>query len=126
MRTYAAFFVSAFGISVVIATVCVLVPAVNAGDCEYTYDNFGKEFMENYCTKCHTSEKSGFTRWGATKGYDFDTQDKIPEQAAEILEWVIDKGDMPPRGKKPTSEEKTGLKAWLDCEYQQESGSATP
>ncbi|MDP8225218.1 MAG: cytochrome c [Candidatus Lernaella stagnicola] len=86
--------------------------------CETNYDNFGKAFMEQWCSACHTSAKKGpLARQGAPKGYDFDQVEVIKKDKGEILEWVIDKSKMPPGLTKPTDEEKAKLKTWLDCEY---------
>jgi hypothetical protein len=38
-----------------------------------TYDNFGRQFMETYCTRCHHSELMGDDRMGAPSFHDFDT-----------------------------------------------------
>jgi len=92
--------------------------SVRAADCAATYDSFGKSFMERYCTRCHASGLTGWSRKGAPRGYDFDLPEKIAEHKAEILKWVIDKNAMPPRGDKPTPEEREQLKQWLGCEYQ--------
>lgn len=86
--------------------------------CKDTYENFGKAFMTKYCTKCHSSTKSNvFSRKGAPKGYDFDTVEKIKANKDDAIKHVIVKSDMPPRGDKPTDEEKAKLKSWLDCEF---------
>lgn len=88
-----------------------------AADCTKTYDNFGKAFMEKYCTHCHSSAKKGkFARRGAPDGYDFDTVEGIKKEKGEIIEWVTVKKKMPPKG--PVSDqEQADLKAWIDCEY---------
>ncbi|MDP8255638.1 MAG: cytochrome c [Candidatus Alcyoniella australis] len=109
---------------VVVLSICCLLAAATfisdsarAADCPTTYENFGKAFMEQYCTRCHASDKSGFGRKGAPAGYDFDLVEKIAEDKGDILEWVIDKKSMPPRGDKPGADQRNKLKAWLDCEY---------
>ncbi len=88
-----------------------------AADCAKTYANFGKAFMEKYCTNCHTSAKKGkFGRRGAPAGYDFDSVDGIKKEKTEIIEWVNVKKKMPPKA--PVSDqEQADLKTWLDCEY---------
>jgi len=98
--------------------------AVNAGwqhlavaDCTDTYENFGKAFMEQYCTRCHASTKTGFARFGAPAGYDFDKPEGIAKEKKEILEWTVEKKKMPPVGKKPTDAELSKLTSWLNCEY---------
>lgn len=85
-------------------------------NCEKTYANFGKAFLETYCTGCHHSAKKGFSRKGAPAGYDFDDEAGVKKEKPEILEWVVDKAKMPP-GKKLSAQEKTDVKTWMDCQY---------
>src|SRR5262245_50743690 len=38
-----------------------------------TYENFGKPFMESYCTRCHARLLTGAARMGAPTFHDFDS-----------------------------------------------------
>ena len=47
-----------------------------------TYDNFGREFMENYCTSCHSAQSPD--RHGAPADQNYDTEADIKLHAAAI------------------------------------------
>ena len=47
-----------------------------------TYDNFGREFMENYCTSCHSAQSPD--RHGAPGDQNYDTEADIKKHAAAI------------------------------------------
>jgi len=85
-----------------------------------TYDNFGKPFMESYCTRCHSSELVGAERMGAPSFHDFDTlfgimavSDHIDETAAYGP--AAENHSMPPSGDRPTAEERRLLGEWIAC-----------
>jgi uncharacterized membrane protein len=86
-----------------------------------TYESFGAQFMDDYCTRCHSSELTGEDRNGAPLNHDFDTlagvlavADHIDEEAAAGPDSV--NTAMPPRAPKPTEEERRQLGEWLACE----------
>jgi uncharacterized membrane protein len=86
-----------------------------------SYETFGQEFMDAYCTRCHASDLTGDDRNGAPLNHDFDTKagilavaDHIDEQAAAGPDNV--NTAMPPRAPKPTEEERRQLGEWLACE----------
>lgn len=86
--------------------------------CEVTYDNFGKAFLEKYCTKCHVSTKTTMmTRMGAPAGSDFDKVEAVQQYKDKIVQLVTVKKSMPPVAPKPADDEKAKLKTWLECEY---------
>lgn len=85
-----------------------------------TYENFGKTFMETYCTKCHNSELRGEDRMGAPSFHDFDTlfgikavSEHIDETAAAGPAAVND--GMPNEGPYPTLLERQRLGEWIAC-----------
>jgi uncharacterized membrane protein len=88
-----------------------------------TYENFGQEFMENYCTRCHSSEVKGDARHCAPSDHNFDTLDEIVFYSDHIDEWAaagpngVNEG-MPPDGAKPTEAERLDLGTWLACELE--------
>src|SRR5262245_31675531 len=47
-----------------------------------TYDNFGREFMETYCTGCHSAQAPD--RLGAPADQNFDTEADVKKHAAAI------------------------------------------
>ena len=87
-----------------------------------TYENFGRQFMEDYCTSCHSSSLEGeAARNCAPSNHNFDTLDEIilylhhiDEMAAAGPESV--NTAMPPSGPQPTAEERRDLGTWLACE----------
>lgn len=85
-----------------------------------TYTNFGKPFMEQYCTRCHDSAKTGSARNGAPLYHDFDTQLGI-QQVSNHVDETAGSGPaatneaMPPDGAKPTLEERQKLAEWIAC-----------
>src|SRR5690348_11607418 len=48
-------------------------PDPNTGTTTLTWDNFGKQFMYQYCVNCHDSMLPTSQRNGAPKFHDFDT-----------------------------------------------------
>ncbi len=94
------------------------VATLRADDCKFTYESFGKAFLEKYCNGCHSSTKTGLARKGAPAGYDFDKPELIAKEKKEIVEWTVEKKKMPPLlSAKPTDAERAQVKTWLDCEY---------
>lgn len=87
---------------------------------QLTYDNFGKPFMESYCTRCHSSTLTGADRMGATPFHDFDTLIGI-RNVADHIDQTAGAGpnatneSMPPDGDKPSLAERQQLAEWLAC-----------
>lgn len=85
-----------------------------------TYTNFGKPFMERYCTRCHNSELVGDDRMGAPSFHDFDTLFGIKAVSDHIDETtaagpaVVNRG-MPQNGLVPTDDERLQLGEWIAC-----------
>lgn len=84
------------------------------------YTNFGKPFMESFCTRCHDSAKTGDQRMGAPKYHDYDTlfgvkavADHIDETAAAGPKGTND--SMPQDGAKPSLAERQMLGEWIAC-----------
>jgi hypothetical protein len=85
-----------------------------------TYNNFGKQFMESYCTRCHDSAKTGDARMGAPEFHDFDTlfgikavSNHIDEVAASGPNATNDA--MPEENPKPSLAERQMLGEWIAC-----------
>lgn len=86
-----------------------------------TYEDFGKPFMEKYCTRCHSSELEGDARNDAPAGHDFDSLEGILLVAHHIDQMAASgpaatNDTMPPNGEKPTMAERELLGQWLACE----------
>ncbi len=45
-----------------------------------TWDNFGKPFMTNYCTRCHSTALTGSARQGAPNDHNFDSAALVREE----------------------------------------------
>lgn len=89
-------------------------------DSTLTYNNFGKKFMVDYCTRCHSSELTGAARMGAPSFHDFDTIFGIRAVSAHIDETTAagpaaENLGMPPDGRKPTLDERRKLGEWIAC-----------
>jgi cytochrome c5 len=86
-----------------------------------TYDTFGRAFMEDYCTRCHSSALTGAARNGAPSDHNFDTLEGIKDTETEHLDEEAAAGPdhvntaMPPEGPKPTEAERRQLGEWLAC-----------
>lgn len=89
-------------------------------DSALTYDTFGKMFMEDYCTRCHSSTLSGNARNGAPPGHDFDSLAGI-QAVSEHIDQFAGAGpdavniEMPPTNPKPSQGEREMLGEWLAC-----------
>lgn len=85
-----------------------------------TYDAFGRDFMERYCTSCHAASVVGAARMGAPSRYDFDSIEGI-RMRAERIDRATAAGPaavnawMPESGPLPTLEEREALGRWLAC-----------
>lgn len=85
-----------------------------------TYDNFGKPFMEAYCTQCHHSSLRGAARKGAPSFHDFDTIFGI-RAVHEHIDQTTASGPaatnlgMPEDDPKPTLAEREQLGEWIAC-----------
>lgn len=85
-----------------------------------TYDNFGAAFMEQYCTRCHSSELTGTARMGATLFHDFDTREGVVQVGDHVDQTAAfgpaaQNRSMPPSAPFPTDAERTQLGEWLAC-----------
>jgi cytochrome c5 len=86
-----------------------------------TYDNFGRQFMEAYCTRCHSSTLTGDARMGATAFHDFDMLGGIRAVSNHIDEAAGAGPDatnesMPPNGTRPSLAERQMLAEWIACQ----------
>jgi hypothetical protein len=101
---------------------------------EPTYEDFGKPFMEKYCTWCHDSSLDRPDRNGAPLFHDFDNllgilnvQGHVDQEAGigpNASNYFMPPDDCPSTigGKldrkcpQPTDEERRNLAIWLACE----------
>jgi uncharacterized membrane protein len=97
-------------------------------DNDLTYDTFGATFMENYCTRCHSSELTGASRNEAPAGHDFDSLEGVLAVVEHVDGYAAAGPDaqndvMPPDGDKPSLEERMQLGQWLACEVEAAAGN---
>lgn len=89
-------------------------------DSSLTWDSFGKNFMEKYCTRCHSASLSGSARNGAPNDHNFETLEKVQEQIDHIDSSAaagpsVVNTAMPIGSPAPTEEERRQLGEWLAC-----------
>jgi hypothetical protein len=94
--------------------------AVCPDDSTLTYANFGQQFMEDYCTRCHSRDRMGADRHDAPLDHDFDwymgilfVSDHIDQMAAAGPDSVNTM--MPLDEPRPSMEEREKLGEWLAC-----------
>jgi len=85
-----------------------------------TYANFGRSFMETYCTRCHAGSLRGAARQGAPSFHDFDTLFGIKAVFDHIDETTAagpaaTNTSMPPDDPAPTLAERRQLGEWIAC-----------
>lgn len=85
-----------------------------------SYATFGQPFMEGYCTRCHSSTKTGADRMGATLYHDFDSRLGVLH-VADHVDRAAGAGplaandQMPPEGAMPSLAEREMLAEWIAC-----------
>ncbi len=86
-----------------------------------TYQSFGRPFMEQYCTRCHSSSLQGAGRNGAGSNDNFDSLEAIRAVGAEEIDMMAAAGPahvnttMPPDAPQPSEQERRQLGEWLAC-----------
>ncbi|WP_257448772.1 c-type cytochrome [Archangium lipolyticum] len=85
-----------------------------------TYQNFGKTFMDTYCTRCHSTVLSGAARQDAPEDQNFNTPEGVRAHLKDVDAWTASGPDrtnteMPPNGTMPTDDERKKLGEWLAC-----------
>ena len=88
-------------------------------DCEsstLSYDNFGSQFMTNFCLDCHASTVTGGARNGAPVAVNFDDLSLVQAQAGRIKARV-NASSLPPPSfpAAPSATERSDLTEWIDC-----------
>ncbi|MBZ4419096.1 c-type cytochrome [Myxococcus sp. RHSTA-1-4] len=91
------------------------------GGTQLTEQNFGRAFLDSYCTRCHSSTRTGAARNGAPEGLNWDQIDVVRANADEMNEEAganadgSVNSDMPPSDPRPTDDERRQLAEWLAC-----------
>lgn len=95
--------------------------ATCASDSTLDYENFGRTFMNTYCTRCHSSALADGDRHGAPSDHNFDSLGNIQKVPAEHIDAMAAAGPdrvnttMPPSEPRPTEAERRDLGEWLAC-----------
>jgi uncharacterized membrane protein len=85
-----------------------------------TWDTFGRQFLADYCTRCHSSELSGAQRQGAPNDHNFDSVEYVRAEIEHTDAEAAAGPDavntsMPIGGPTPTEDERRKLGEWLAC-----------
>lgn len=85
-----------------------------------TWDTFGKNFMETYCTRCHATSVTGSARQGAPNDHNFESAELVRMQIEHIDETSAAGPSavntaMPIGAPTPTEAERKQLGEWLAC-----------
>jgi hypothetical protein len=91
-----------------------------------TYENFGRQFMETYCTECHSSSLEGdeARQCAPSGGHNYETLAAIVDDFDHVDEYAAAgpssvNNAMPPKGfPTPTEQERRNLGTWLACELE--------
>ena len=79
-----------------------------------TWINYADGFFAAYCRSCHSA--AAVDRHGAPDGVDFDTEDEVWAQEAEIRRVVVDEATMP-KGGGLDPDDLTLVDGWLRCAH---------
>ena len=78
-----------------------------------TWENFGREFMQNYCTRCHQSSVLDGASFPLETYAQFTTDD-IPHRSRIA---VVNAKSMPPGEPFPTELDIARFSVWIDAGY---------
>jgi len=86
-------------------------------DSALQYEDFGAQFFQTYCRRCHSDANVGMQRQGAPVGLNFDDVDSIRSLKEIIWNIAADSHTiMPPAAPVPTHDERRQLGEWLACD----------
>jgi uncharacterized membrane protein len=92
-----------------------------SGGTQLTEQNFGRAFLDTYCTRCHSSTLTGAARNGAPVGFDWDRIESVREHAKQMNEEAGANADgsvnrdMPLNDPRPSDDQRRQLSEWLAC-----------
>ena len=109
-----------------ILAIALMLPLSGCGDDAQTidcsmstlsYNNFGSQFMTDYCTSCHDTSVSGASRNFAPVGVNFDTLELVQNQSNRVNLRAGEGTGMPPSSasSQPSSAERDLLSEWIVC-----------
>ncbi|QSQ21515.1 c-type cytochrome [Pyxidicoccus parkwayensis] len=92
-----------------------------SGGTQLTEQNFGRAFLDTYCTRCHSSTLTGAARNGAPVGFDWDRIESVRlhakqmnEEAGANADGSVNR-DMPLNDPRPSDDQRRQLSEWLAC-----------
>lgn len=89
-----------------------------------TYDDFGRAFLQKYCTSCHATALAGADRFSAPESVNLEAHAEVKKHLQAIDATAAAGPDgafdfMPPRLStvqlQPTADERKRLGEWLAC-----------
>ncbi len=92
-----------------------------SGGTQLTEQNFGRAFLNSYCTRCHSSTLSGAARNGAPEGLNWDQLAVVRANTGRMNDAAGANADdsvnreMPPNDPRPSDAERRQLAEWLAC-----------
>ncbi len=90
-------------------------PSTNPAECDVTWDNFARGYVQTWCTPCHASTLGVDERQGAPPGVDFDRWSDVVAFADRVRARATGpQADMPPLGGTDPGDVAL-FEAWLDC-----------
>jgi hypothetical protein len=97
-----------------------LTGATCPSDSSLTYANFGKQFVQNYCLRCHSETLTCEQRMGSPSDHNFDTLAEIDLLGPHIDEYAgsgpsATNTHMPPTDPKPSTADRQKLSEWIAC-----------
>jgi uncharacterized membrane protein len=92
-------------------------PQANPGDPidGDTFATFAGPLLQMYCTRCHSTTRTGADRNGAPIGYNWDDEASVRMHLPEMRNAVGVFNFMPPNDPRPTCAERQRLVRWIDA-----------
>lgn len=92
-------------------------PQANPGDPidGDTFATFAGPLLDTYCTRCHSTARTGADRNGAPIGYNWDDEASVRMHLPEMRNAVGVVNFMPPNDPRPTCAERQRLVRWIDA-----------
>ncbi|MEO8700333.1 MAG: hypothetical protein ABI867_09830 [Kofleriaceae bacterium] len=84
-------------------------------DSQLTWESFGRDFMAEFCTRCHAAGLQGGQRRGAPIEHDFDSQAGVQLELDHVDAAAAGSVLMPPSSPRPSPGERRQLAEWLAC-----------
>jgi hypothetical protein len=87
-----------------------------------TYDDFGREFIDAFCIRCHSEDVTDDDRMGAPPNANYDTIEGVRERLSFMYSYAGDNNVfMPISPPMPSRLDRMRFGAWLACGAPQDS-----